>query len=44
MTLVENKPFESVFNDPVKKGNDITITLGGFMHTVLALMWKNQFH
>lgn len=36
MTLVENKPFESVFYDPVNKGNDLTLTLNGYMHTVLA--------
>lgn len=36
MTLVEGKTFESVFYDPERKGNDITITLDGFMHTVLA--------
>jgi hypothetical protein len=36
MTLVESKPFENVFYDPVDKGNDLTIALDGYMHTVLA--------
>jgi hypothetical protein len=33
---VESKPFENVFYDPVDKGNDLTIALDGYMHTVLA--------
>ena len=36
MTLVENKPFETVNYDPVKKGNDLVISVENFTHTVAA--------
>ncbi len=33
-TLVEQKAFESINYDPVGKGNDITVSVDGFAHTV----------
>ncbi len=36
MTLVENKPFENVFYDPVGKGNELVISVEDFTHTVAA--------
>ena len=40
MTIVENKPFRDLEYDPVGKGNDLVITLGGdddsYFHTVNA--------
>jgi hypothetical protein len=40
MTIIENKPFRDLEYDPVGKGNDLVITLGGaddsFFHTVKA--------
>ena len=36
MTLVEEKPFETVICDPVKKGNDVVISVEDFTHTVAA--------
>ena len=36
MTLVEDKSFETVIYDPVKKGNDLVISVEDFTHTVDA--------
>ena len=34
MTIVENKPFDSVVYDPIRKGNDLVLVLAGFIHMV----------
>ena len=34
MTIVENVPFDCVVYDPIRKGNDIVLTLDGFIHMV----------
>jgi len=34
MTLVENKPFDSVVYDPIRKGNDLVLAVDGFIHMV----------
>jgi hypothetical protein len=34
MTIVENKPFDSVIYDPMLKGNDLVLVLDGFIHMV----------
>ena len=34
MTIVENKPFDSVVYDPIRKGNDLVLVLNGFIHMV----------
>jgi hypothetical protein len=34
LTIVENKPFESVVYDPIRKGNDLLLALDGFIHMV----------
>ena len=36
MTLVENKPFESVVYDQIQKGNDLVLAVDGFIHLVNA--------
>lgn len=36
MTIVENKPFDSVVYDPIRKGNDIVLAVDGFIHLVNA--------
>jgi hypothetical protein len=34
MTIVENKPFDSVVYDPIRKGNDLVLAVDGFIHMV----------
>ena len=34
MTIVENKPFDHVIYDPIRKGNDLVLALEGFIHMV----------
>ena len=34
MTIIENKPFDSIIYDPLRKGNDIILVLEGFIHMV----------
>jgi len=34
MTLVENKPFDRVVYDPIRKGNDLVLAVDGFIHIV----------
>ena len=34
MTIVENKPFDSVVYDPIRKGNDLVLAVDGFIHIV----------
>ena len=34
MTVVENKPFDSVVYDPIRKGNDLVLAVDGFIHMV----------
>ena len=34
LTIVENKPFEGVVYDPIRKGNDLLLALDGFIHMV----------
>jgi hypothetical protein len=34
MTIVENRPFDSVVYDPIRKGNDLILVLDGFIHMV----------
>jgi hypothetical protein len=34
MTIVENVPFDCFVYDPIRKGNDIVLTLDGFIHMV----------
>jgi hypothetical protein len=34
MTIVENKPFDSVVYDPIQKGNDLVLAVDGFIHMV----------
>jgi hypothetical protein len=34
MTLVENRPFDSVIYDPIRKGNDLVLAVDGFIHMV----------
>ena len=34
MTIVENRPFDSVVYDPIRKGNNLILVLDGFIHMV----------
>ena len=34
MTIVENKLFNSIIYDPIRKGNDLVLALDGFIHMV----------
>ena len=34
MTIVENKPFDSIVYDPIRKGNDLILAVDGFIHMV----------
>jgi hypothetical protein len=34
INIVENKPFDSVVYDPIRKGNDLVLVLDGFIHMV----------
>jgi hypothetical protein len=34
MTIVENKPFDRVVYDPIRKGKDLVLALDGFIHMV----------
>ena len=34
MTIVENKPFDSVVYDPIRKGSDLVLAVDGFIHMV----------
>jgi len=44
MTIVENKSFDSVVYDPIRKGKDLVLALDGFIHMVNEPLEMHMTH